>query len=113
MRIFWDMTVLYLLKVASDEWQVARRKRFSSRASVLGRSTLNLNCSGRRNYANCRIYPVLRIYPVNHPGEGDDFTDVLGAGDPCDGAFEAEAETCVGDAAVAAEVQVPLEGLYW
>jgi len=42
-----------------------------------------------RNYGNCRIYPVLRIYPVNHPGEGDDFADVLGAGDPGDGALEA------------------------
>jgi hypothetical protein len=53
---------------------------------------------------------VLRIYPVNHPGEGDDFADMLGAGDPGDGALETEAETGVRDATIAAEVDVPLEG---
>ena len=55
----------------------------------------------------------LRIHAVNHAGEGDDLADVLGAANPGDGALEAEAETGVGDAAVAAEIEVPLEGLNW
>jgi hypothetical protein len=44
-------------------------------------------------------------------GEGDGFADVVEAANPCDRALDAHAEAAVRDAAVAAEVQVPLEGL--
>ena len=57
--------------------------------------------------------PVLRINPVEHSREGDDFADMLGARNPGDGAFEAEAKAGVRDAAIAAEVQIPLEGFDW
>src|SRR5258708_765754 len=59
-----------------------------------------------------RIYPGSRIYPVNHPWEGDDLADVFGATDPGDSALQAQTETRVGNAAVAAQVQIPLERLY-
>jgi hypothetical protein len=38
---------------------------------------------------------------------------MLCAGDPGDGALETQAETGVRDTAIAAEVQIPLEGLLW
>ena len=54
-------------------------------------------------------YPALRIHAINHSGKGDDFADVLGAANPRDRAFEAEAKAGVRHAAVAAEVEIPLE----
>src|SRR5271169_1235630 len=59
-----------------------------------------------------QIYPVSRIYPINHSGEGDDLTYVLRAADPGYRALQAEAEARVGDAAVAAQIQIPLEGVH-
>ena len=51
---------------------------------------------------------VLRIHPPHHPWEGDGLADVFDAAEPSDGALDAQAETAVGDAAVATQVQVPL-----
>ena len=59
------------------------------------------------------IYPALRIHAINHTRKGDDFADVLAAANPRDGALKTKTETGVGDAAVAAEVEVPLERFYW
>ena len=47
---------------------------------------------------------------MQRPREGDGLPYVVEAADPGYGALDAHAETAVGDAAVAAEVQVPLEG---
>ena len=44
------------------------------------------------------------------PCEGDGFADVVEAADPGDDTLDAHAEAAVGDAAVAAQVEVPLEG---
>ena len=50
-----------------------------------------------------------RIHAVEHAREGDDLADVLGAANPGDGALQAHAEAGVGDAAVTAQVEIPLE----
>ncbi len=46
-------------------------------------------------------YPALRIYPVNHPWEGDDLANVLSTADPSHRALQAKPKTGVGNAAVA------------
>ncbi len=43
-------------------------------------------------------------------GKGIDFADVLGSANPGDGAFQTQAEAGVRHAAVAAQVEIPLEG---
>ena len=53
----------------------------------------------------------LRVNPVQRARERDRFADVIEAADPGYGALNAHSEAAVGDAAVATEVQVPLEGL--
>src|SRR5215471_9570320 len=55
---------------------------------------------------------LLRIYPVNHAWEGDDLADMLGPADPGHRALQAKAKPRVGDAAVAAQVQIPLKGFF-
>src|SRR5205809_7936587 len=57
-------------------------------------------------------YPALRIHAVNHTREGDDFANVFGAANPGDGAFEAQSKTRVRNAAVAPQVEVPLESFF-
>src|SRR5690606_19319840 len=47
--------------------------------------------------------------PAEEAGEGDGLAEVADATDPGDRSFEAEAEAAVGDRAVAAQVEVPLE----
>src|ERR1039458_5761843 len=54
----------------------------------------------------------LRIDAIQHTWEGDHFADVLRSANPCHGAFEAQAEACVRNAAVAAQVEIPLKGLF-
>jgi hypothetical protein len=49
---------------------------------------------------------------VEGAGEGDGFADVFQAADPGYAALYAHAETRVGDAAVFAEVEIPLEGFH-
>ena len=55
----------------------------------------------------------LRINAVEGSGEGDGFADVVEAADPGYYSLDAHAEAGVGDAAVFAEVEVPLEGVEW
>src|SRR5215212_11139809 len=52
-----------------------------------------------------------RSQSVKHPRERDGLADVLDAAHPCDAALDAHAEARVRDAAVAAQVEVPLERL--
>ncbi len=52
---------------------------------------------------------ALRIDAIEHPWEGDHFADVLGSANPGDGAFQAQAEARVRHAAVAPQVEIPLE----
>ncbi len=52
----------------------------------------------------------LRVDAVEGAGEGDGFADVVQAADPGYAALDAHAEAGVGDAAVFAQVEVPLEG---
>jgi hypothetical protein len=54
-------------------------------------------------------YAGLRIHAINHAWKGDDFPDVFRAANPGDGAFEAKTEARVGNAAIAAQVEIPLE----
>src|ERR1700685_597405 len=53
-----------------------------------------------------------RIDAIEHAREGDDFANVLGSANPCDGALQAQAEAGMGHAAVSAQVQVPLKRLF-
>jgi len=55
--------------------------------------------------------PSLRVNPVQCSGEGDGFADVVEAADPGYDSLDAHAEAGVGDAAVFAQVEVPLEGV--
>src|SRR5690606_1476941 len=48
---------------------------------------------------------------LHEAGEGDGLPHVVQSAHPGDGSLEAEAEARVGDAAPAAQVEVPLEGL--
>src|SRR5947199_706018 len=57
-------------------------------------------------------YPALRIHAVNHAREGDDLANVFGAANPGDGTFEAQSETGVRNAAVAPQVEIPLECVF-
>lgn len=52
----------------------------------------------------------LRVNPIERPGEGDRFSDVVEVAEPAYDSFDAHAEACVGDGAVAAQVEVPFEG---
>src|SRR5438105_9557491 len=54
----------------------------------------------------------LRINPVNHARKGNNLADVLCSANPGYHPLEAHAETRVGHAAVAAQVQIPLEGFF-
>src|SRR5260370_30679656 len=54
---------------------------------------------------------ALRIHAINHAREGDDLANVFGAANPCDGALKAHSEAGMRNAAVAAQVEIPLEGL--
>src|ERR1700690_4470266 len=51
----------------------------------------------------------LRIDAVKHPWEGYHFADVLRSANPGDGAFQAQAEACMRNAAVPPQVEIPLE----
>src|SRR6266404_6582543 len=57
-------------------------------------------------------YPALRIHAINHAREGDDFANVFGATNPRDRTLEAHSEAGMRHAAVAAQVEIPLEGLF-
>src|SRR5215204_2697279 len=52
-----------------------------------------------------------RIDPVKHSRIGNRLTDVLETADPAHAAFDAHAETAMGHRAVAAQIEIPLEGL--
>ena len=54
----------------------------------------------------------LRVDAVEGAGEGDGFAYVVEAADPGDGAFDSHAEAGVGDASIAAQVKIPLEGFF-
>src|ERR1700730_11166581 len=54
----------------------------------------------------------LRINPVNHAREGNNLADVLSSANPSHDEPETHAETRMRHAAIAAQVQVPLEGLF-
>src|SRR5450755_1743499 len=53
----------------------------------------------------CGMLRVLRVYPINHARKGYHFPDVLGAANPGDGAFQAQAKAGMGDAPIAAEIE--------
>ena len=53
---------------------------------------------------------ILWIYAIQRSGEGDGFADVVEAAEPGYYSLDAHAEAGVGDAAVLAQVEVPLEG---
>src|SRR5580704_13730592 len=53
----------------------------------------------------------LRIHAINHARKGYDLTDVLSPTNPGEHTFQTHAKSGVGDAAVAAKVEVPLESL--
>ena len=55
----------------------------------------------------------LRIDTVQRSGKWDGFADVLQAADPGDGALDAHAEAGVRNGSVAAQVEIPLEGVEW
>src|SRR6266699_7022909 len=55
---------------------------------------------------------VLRVYAINHPGEGNHFTNVLSSANPRHRAFQAQSEAGVRNAAVTAKVQIPVERLF-
>src|SRR2546425_3886441 len=57
-------------------------------------------------------YPALRIHAINHAREGDDLANVFGAANPGDGALEAHSEARVWNAAVAAQVEIPLKSFF-
>src|ERR1700682_9525 len=57
-------------------------------------------------------YPKLRIHAINHAREGDDFANVFGAANPCDRALEAHSEAGMRHAAVAAQIEIPLERFF-
>src|SRR5580704_6496877 len=50
-----------------------------------------------------------RINAIEHPWEGDDLANVLSPANPCDGALEAQAETGMRHASVAAQIEIPLK----
>ena len=58
----------------------------------------------------CLSFFASGIDAVQGAGEGDGFADVLEATDPRDAALDAHAEAAVRNAAVLAEIEVPLEG---
>ena len=51
------------------------------------------------------------VHPVQEAGKGDGFPDVVQAAEPGHQALDAHPEAAVGHAAVAPQVQVPLQGL--
>ena len=54
----------------------------------------------------------LRVNAVQGAGEGDSLSYVIQAANPGNGALDAQAKTAMWHAAVAAQVQVPLEGFF-
>jgi len=56
-----------------------------------------------------QLQSLSRIDAIEHAWEGDDLANVLGSTNPRDGAFEAQTKARMRDAAVAAQVEVPLE----
>jgi hypothetical protein len=60
-----------------------------------------------RNSLEIRLW----VDSVEGAGEGDGFADVVQAADPGYDSLDAHAEAGVGDAAVFAQVEVPLEGV--
>src|SRR2546423_8685744 len=53
-----------------------------------------------------------RVHAINHAREGNHLADVLCAANPGDGAFKAQTKTGMRHAAVAAQIQVPLKGIF-
>src|SRR5208282_2230017 len=102
MRLLRDAAHDYLFAQTRAESCAVGKTRGAPQSSVP--LLRNARTTGTANY------PALRIHAVNHAREGDDFPDVFGSTDPCDGALEAEAKAGVRDAAVAAQVEIPLEG---
>ncbi len=79
-----------------------------------GLTDSNSNLSLRNEF--CAIFPNrthrrLGVNAVEGSGEGDGFADVVEAADPGYDSLDAHAEAGVGDAAVFAQVEVPLEGV--
>src|SRR6267378_6486695 len=64
------------------------------------------------HHSRCYILRNLRVYPVNHAREGNHFADVLRPANPGDRAFQAHSEAGMRHAAVAPQVEVPLERLF-
>src|SRR5260370_7471395 len=54
----------------------------------------------------------LRIYPVKHARERNHFANVLCPANPGYGAFQTQTEAGMGDAAVAAKIEIPLKGFF-
>src|SRR5260370_18886466 len=102
MRTFWAMRS-----------SVNRDSRESSavprRTEDPGKSLIN---SRLQDSGKSAELPALRIHAINHAREGDDLANVLGAANPGDGALEAHSEAGVGNAAVAAQVEIPLERFF-
>src|SRR5258708_16835029 len=102
MRTFWAMRS-----------SVNRDSRESSavprRTEEPGKSLINSRLQEQREK---RRLPALRIHAINHAREGDDLANVLGAANPGDSALKAHSEAGVGNTAVAAQVEIPLERFF-
>src|ERR1035437_5832466 len=79
------------------------------RREVCGMSAKHL---ARRWAARKKPLLRLRVDAVQAAGKGDGLADVVEGADPGDHSFNAHAEAGVGDRAVAAQVEVPLEGFF-
>ena len=110
MRIFCGINDLYSPKVSSEEWREQLAPKACLRTQTL---SLDFALLGMRVQPERSNLPGLRIYPVNHAREGDDLANVLGAANPGHGALKPQAKTSMRDAAITAEIQIPLKRLFW
>src|SRR5260370_1287291 len=102
MRTFWAMRS----SVNRDSCESSAVPR---RTEEPGKSLIN---SRLQDSGKSAELPALRIHAINHAREGDDLANVLGAANPGDGALKAHSEAGVGNAAVAAQVEIPLERFF-
>src|SRR5271167_370290 len=103
MRLLREGSCCSRLTIKRAEFRADGKTRSAPQSSVPLR---NASATGTANY------PALRIHAVNHPGKGDDFPDVFGSTNPRDGALQAEPKAGVRHAAVAAQVEIPLERFF-
>src|SRR6266851_4595219 len=102
MRTFWAMR-----SSVNRDW--CESSAVPQRTEEPGESLINSRLQDSGTVPN---YAALRIHAVNHAREGDDLANVLGAANPGDGALEAHSEAGVGNAAVAAQVEIPLKSFF-